>query len=298
MGAIMQEVHDDVNAAVRRLLGEGYKLVSGNTVEMSPQQFLDLAVPFGHQGGPLADRDKVARLAQLDRWDANPMLSVKERPDGRLQVGLHDGRHRALAALAQGRDTLRVDIVRARKYAREHPEVSDAALARRAADEGLIGELGEAVAGDSSPEVQDAIDAWISAALESPELDEYLRAAPVLTRRLVTYRALFGPRAVYGWERHQVGDWIDFPSMQSTAMSWQALQQGVIEPNGGEDEYIILKFILTPGASYGRQLSHSNPEHPENAQDEFLLKPGLRFRLTAITPPRAGCPTEVYTLER
>lgn len=153
---------------------------------------------------------------------------------------------------------------------------------------------------ETEPEVvpQDAIDAWISAALESPELDEYLRAAPVLTRRLVTYRVLFGPRAVYGWERHQVGDWIDFPAMQSTAMSWQALQQGVIEPNGGEDEYIILKFVLTPGASYGRQLSHSNPEHPENAQDEFLLKPGLRFRLTAITPPRAGCPTEVYTLER
>jgi hypothetical protein len=133
-----------LNAAFR-LVAATYKMVSGNTLEMSPQQFLDLAMPFGHQGGPTADMEKVHRLAQIKKWENNPMLSVKENEDGKLQVGLHDGRHRALAAIERGDKTINVDIVRGRKYAREHPESTDAEMAERVVKDGLLNELGKKV---------------------------------------------------------------------------------------------------------------------------------------------------------
>jgi hypothetical protein len=133
-----------LNAAFR-LRAAAYKIVSGSTIEMPPQKFLALAMPFGHQGGPKADMDKVHKLAQIKKWENNPMLSVKENEEGELQVGLHDGRHRALAAIERGDHLIHVDIVRGRKYAREHPETTDAEMAERVAKDGLLSELGEKV---------------------------------------------------------------------------------------------------------------------------------------------------------
>lgn len=131
------------NAAyrLRATASSPFKLLHANTIEMTPQHFLDLAMPFGHQGGPSADMEKVDRLSKLSSWDNNPMFSVKENAEGKLQVALHDGRHRALAAKKRGDSKLKVDIVRGRKYAREHPDTTDADMANMVVDQGLIGEV-------------------------------------------------------------------------------------------------------------------------------------------------------------
>jgi len=130
-----------LEAAARLLSSTPFRLVHGNTIQMTPQQFLKLAMPFGHQGGPQADQSKVDTLSRLPHFD-NPMLSVKENAHGELQVALHDGRHRALAAIQRGDTKLNVDIVRGRKYAREHPDVSDADLAAMVIERGVLSELG------------------------------------------------------------------------------------------------------------------------------------------------------------
>jgi hypothetical protein len=101
-----------------------------NTIEMRPQDFLTLASPAGLRGGPQIDLAKVSRLSKIS-WEKNPMLSIKKGPQGELQVGLHDGRHRALAAIERGDKTISVDIIRGKKYAREHPETSDADMAQK-----------------------------------------------------------------------------------------------------------------------------------------------------------------------
>jgi hypothetical protein len=130
-----------VNASYRLLATAPFKLAHGNTIEMAPQQYLDLAMPFGHQGGPKADQAKIDKLAKMPKWESNPMFSVKENANGELQVALHDGRHRAAAAKQRGDRTLKVDIVRGRKFAREHPEISDSDLAVLVVKNGLLPEL-------------------------------------------------------------------------------------------------------------------------------------------------------------
>jgi hypothetical protein len=69
----------------------------------------------------------------------NPMLTVKEGPEG-LRVGMHDGRHRALAAQQQGQNLINVEISRGQKFKRENPNVTDADLAQRIQRENLLPE--------------------------------------------------------------------------------------------------------------------------------------------------------------
>lgn len=137
---ILVSVKDDL-VKIKVAVGSAYRLVKGNTIEMSPQQYLSLAMPFGHQGGPEMDQAKVDALAKLSHFAANPMLSVKETADGKLQVGLHDGRHRAAAVLKRGGAKLHVDIVLAKRYAREHPETTNADLAELVVRHGLLPEV-------------------------------------------------------------------------------------------------------------------------------------------------------------
>jgi hypothetical protein len=117
-----------------------FKLKNGNTISMSPKQFLELAMPFGIQGGPVKDSSKITNLARTG-WTQNPILSVKETPTGEFQVGLHDGRHRAEAAILRGDNSLDVDIIRGKKFAREHPEISDSDLANLVVKFGLNSEI-------------------------------------------------------------------------------------------------------------------------------------------------------------
>lgn len=113
---------------------------SDNTVQMRPQKYLDLAMPFGVSGGPKTDWNKVDKLAKMEKWDTNPMLSVKQNNEGNYQVGIHDGRHRALAALQRGDPSLNVDIVRGQKFKRENPNVSDEDMAKSVSQTGVLPE--------------------------------------------------------------------------------------------------------------------------------------------------------------
>lgn len=117
----------------------GITHVKDNVVEMSPSTYLSLAMPFGKLGGRLLNEDTVRHYV-LHPSDSNPMLSIKEHED-KLQVGIHDGRHRALAAQRRGYKTIKVDIVRGKKFARENPTVSDEQMAKRITVEGLLPEM-------------------------------------------------------------------------------------------------------------------------------------------------------------
>lgn len=128
-------------AAIQAVEQPKIEYAERNVVTMTPQQYLDLAVPFGHAGGPKMDEAKVAKLADLPEFETAPMLSVKEGPDGRLQVGIHDGRHRAAALAKRGEKTMQVEIVRGKKFAREHPDITDEMIARRISQEGLLPEI-------------------------------------------------------------------------------------------------------------------------------------------------------------
>lgn len=122
--------------------GSPIRHVGGNTVEMDPQHYLSLAGPFGHRGGPAASQEKLAALSKIKQsdWNTKPMLSVKNSSEeGRLQVGLHDGRHRATVS-AQRKEPLHVEIVPGKKFVRENPGTSGEDLARRVAKEGLLHE--------------------------------------------------------------------------------------------------------------------------------------------------------------
>ena len=138
---------EQVNKLVGGVLGMAplgiMSYVGGNTVKMTPQEFLDLAVPFGDRGGPKVDLEKVARLAKISKWDTKPMLSVKQGDNGLLQVGLHDGRHRALAAIKRGDKTIDVEIVRGKRLARENPLLTDEDIAKQVTQQGLLSENGD-----------------------------------------------------------------------------------------------------------------------------------------------------------
>ena len=111
-----------------------------NVVQMSPQEYLHLALPFGWLGGPKLDQKKVDMLTKSKTAWPNPMLSIKENSNGELQVGPHDDDHRAMASKARGDKLIDVDIVRGRKFARENPSVSDEDMAKRVANENVLPE--------------------------------------------------------------------------------------------------------------------------------------------------------------
>lgn len=145
-------------------------------------------------------------------------------------------------------------------------------------------------------DIQDHVDDWIAGHSDSPELEEWINHAPPLQRTKKVWRVLFGQRAIDKWDGYKKGDRITFDRLTSTSETWEGLQEGVIAPNGGEDEYIILEIHMHAGKSFGRSIVHSNIDHPENIQDEFLIKKGVTFALREVLQPTTKTKTLVYVL--
>lgn len=123
-----------------KLVGpKGFGSRGGSSVKMSPQEYLSLASPFGKNGSRPMNENTVSHFVD-NGWTKNPMLSAKEGESGKLQVGLHDGRHRAVAAARRGEHLIDVDIVRGQKLKRENPNLTDAEVATRVAREGILPE--------------------------------------------------------------------------------------------------------------------------------------------------------------
>ncbi len=47
-------------------------------IQIEPEVFLKLAVPFGWNNGPKMDKNKIQTLSNIQHWDTTPMLSVKQ----------------------------------------------------------------------------------------------------------------------------------------------------------------------------------------------------------------------------
>lgn len=125
-----------------RIIAE--EAIGSDVIEISPQSFINLAMPFGHQGGPEADETKINKFSKIET--PNPTLSIKETKSGSgvYQVGLHDGRHRALAAIKNNQRTIPVNITLGKRFARENPDISIGRLVSVLKERGfLLNELGD-----------------------------------------------------------------------------------------------------------------------------------------------------------
>jgi hypothetical protein len=110
------------------------------SIRMAPKNFLDLAAPFGYQGGRRPNLDTVEWLKSNQRPN-NPYLTVKETDTG-MQVGLHDGRHQAIAQMSKG-EAMDVDIKAAQSLKRKYPNITeDQILEMIRSRGGLIDEMG------------------------------------------------------------------------------------------------------------------------------------------------------------
>jgi len=115
--------------------------LAGTLVKMPPLEFLRLAAPFKHAGGPDVNRNTVEFLKANPDKITGQYLTVKRTPSGDLQVGLHDGRHRALAASELGFTTIPVDIRKGMAMNRKEPNLTDEQLINLIADSGLLPEI-------------------------------------------------------------------------------------------------------------------------------------------------------------
>lgn len=145
---VKQMDESQVNESISPTLNNAKKAepLDTNVIKMRPQDFLDAAAPFGHNGGRLAKQETIDALAKMDEWESTPYLTIKEGNGGELQVGLHDGRHRALAAINRGDEFMDVEIRRGQKLKRENPDLTDEQLAS-AVKNGVLSELGDKVVG-------------------------------------------------------------------------------------------------------------------------------------------------------
>jgi hypothetical protein len=122
---------------------------------------------------------------------------------------------------------------------------------------------------------REAVDEWIEAAyLDEPVMRKFLmKGLPSFGEKC--YRAEFGSKAKK-FKALPIGEDVDM-SYKSASASMAALNNGVIEPNGGE--HWLLELRIPSGLRCGRDIKHSDPEHPENVQEEFLIGPGVKFKI-------------------
>jgi hypothetical protein len=132
------------------------------------------------------------------------------------------------------------------------------------------------IAAAITPQEQEAVDTWIEVAdMDEAVMKQFLLKGPVLSSTRL-WRAEFGSR-IQKFRNMPVGELVDM-SWKSTSMSMAALKEGVIEPNGGA--YWLLELrIPSSGLKCGRALKHSDRDHPENVQQEFLIGPNVKFKV-------------------
>jgi hypothetical protein len=133
-----------------------------------------------------------------------------------------------------------------------------------------------------SPELQDAIDEWLEVYSMKPILNAWVNAAPPLTKARTVFRLESGNRGSKALRELRVGSIWELG--RSTASTLNALLTGVIEPNEPPaDEGSIFYVELAAGRSWGRDIVHSEGDHPTNIPREFLLRAGVKVRVTRIT---------------
>lgn len=135
-----------------------------------------------------------------------------------------------------------------------------------------------------SSNIQDHVDTWVETGDGSAELDKWIEEAPPLQHNLIVYRVEHGNRGVKALkELHQGSTW---ELGRSTSMSERGIIDGVLEPGGqGPDEACVFVIHLPAGKSWGRKIKHSDHDHPENVQDEFMLRKGVKVRVTDVIEP-------------
>ena len=146
--------------------------------------------------------------------------------------------------------------------------------------------------------IQDHIDGWIEANIGSEEFFKWVDEAPPLTKSLEVYRVEHGNRGIKALKELEVGD--VWTLGRSTSMSQKGILKGVLEPGITKPEKTcIFEITLPSGRSFGRKITHSDKHHPENIQDEFVLKAGVQVRITEkFDPEDDGNEIDRYTMFR
>lgn len=137
-----------------------------------------------------------------------------------------------------------------------------------------------------SENIQHFIDQWIEAMIPSPELDKWIEDSPVLKEPKVVYRAEIAAKAKRAMQELKIGSVWQFAP--STSNSVDGVIQGVILPGNFDkpsENAVIFEIRLPPGHSWGRSISHSDSNHPENEQDEFMMRKGVKGRVIKIYKP-------------
>jgi hypothetical protein len=116
------------------------------------------------------------------------------------------------------------------------------------------------------------------------DLDKWVEDAPPLTHDEIVYRVEHGNRGVKAIKELHVGS--TWTLGTSASESIRGIIKGVLEP--GEktpEEACIFEIHLPKGKSWGRPVRHSDRHHPENIQEEFLLRKGIQVRVIKIYEP-------------
>jgi hypothetical protein len=146
--------------------------------------------------------------------------------------------------------------------------------------------------------IQDHVDAWIEANIDSAEFFKWIDDAPTLTQSITVYRVEHGNRGVKALKELKIGD--VWTLGRSTSTSQKGILKGVLKPgNIPPEKACILEITLPSGKSFGRKIAHSDKSHPENVQDEFILKAGVQVRITEkFDPEDDGNEIDRYTFFR
>lgn len=120
---------------------KNWKIVKDNLISIPPQDFLNLAVPFGYMDGPKKDLKKIKALSKIKNWETIPYLTVKRNEKGNFQVGLHDGRNRAEAAILRGDKTFEILLKKSQKLIKTEPNLTESELTKEVLEKDIIPEV-------------------------------------------------------------------------------------------------------------------------------------------------------------